>query len=136
MPVGGVVEYQIHDDADIPLSGFCDKLVHILHGAVHFIDLVIVGNVIAVVCLRRAVDRRQPDRPDAEGFEVVQFTGDTLQISDPVSVRILEALDIDFIGVGLLPPFECAGWFWRTLSSFLVTCAACRRECRSSSQQC
>ena len=78
MLIGGVVENKVHDDADVPLFGFADQLIHILHGAVHFIDLIIIGNVIAVVRLGRAVDRREPDRADPEGLEVIKLRGHAL----------------------------------------------------------
>ena len=101
-----MVEHKVHDDPDVPLAGFRDQCLHVLHGAVGRIDVVVVGNVIAVVRLGGDVARGQPDSTHAETFQMVQLGGDAVEVPDAVAVGILEAFYIDFVGDGLLPPDE------------------------------
>ncbi len=101
-----MVEHKVHDDPDVPLAGFRDEGFHVLHGAISRIDVVVVGDVIAVVRLGGDVARGQPDSTHAETFQMVQLGGDAVEVPDAVAVGILEAFYIDFVGDGLLPPDE------------------------------
>jgi hypothetical protein len=58
--------------------------------AVLRIDVLVVGDVVAEVHLRRGIDGRQPDRVHAQFLQVVQPLGDAVQIADAVAVRILK----------------------------------------------
>src|SRR5699024_6366638 len=49
--VAGVVQHQVHQDADATGSGLPDEGAHILHGAEHGVDVLVVGHVVAVVHL-------------------------------------------------------------------------------------
>jgi hypothetical protein len=84
------------------------------------VDVGVVGDVVAEVAHRRAVERRQPDRVDAEPREVPQPRRDPGEIADPVAVRVGERARVDLVDDGGLPPG--AG-----LASFV------RREAHSSS---
>ena len=55
------------------LSGFGNKLVHILHRAEHWIDGVIIGYIIAAVVHRRSIDRADPHVIYAEVFKIIEF---------------------------------------------------------------
>ena len=55
--VGGVVQHQVHNDADVALSGLGDEAVEVSQGAVLRVDILVVGDVIAEVDLRRRIDR-------------------------------------------------------------------------------
>jgi hypothetical protein len=65
---------------------------------------VVVGNVVAVVGHRRAVDRAQPDDVDTEQLEIVQVVQDSAEVTDAVTVAIGEAARIDLVDHGGLPP--------------------------------
>ena len=100
-----MVEHQVHNNADITPAGFGNERFHILHGSVQEIDIVIISNIVSVVRLGRNVEGGNPDRADSKALQVIQFGNDSLQVADAVTVGILKAPDINFIGDGFLPPF-------------------------------
>ena len=60
MLVRRMVCHKIHHDADVTCFRLGKKGVKILHGAEIRMDCVIIGNVVAVVRIRRGVHRRKP----------------------------------------------------------------------------
>src|ERR1700691_5085723 len=104
MLVGGVVEDQIHNDADVALVRFGDKAVEVGEGAVLRVDVGVVGDVVAEVDLRRRIDGGEPDGVDAERLEIVEARGDAVEVADAVAVGVLETARIDFVDDGVLPP--------------------------------
>ena len=62
MLVGGVVQHQIHNDADVALARLSNEAIEIGQGAVLRVDVLVVGDVVAEVHLRRRIAGRQPDR--------------------------------------------------------------------------
>lgn len=60
MLVGRVVHDQVHDDLQAALVRFGKQLVHIGHCAEQRIDVLVVGDVVAVVVLRGLEDQGQP----------------------------------------------------------------------------
>ena len=81
-----------------------DQAVQVGQGAEDRIDVAVVGDVVAEVGHRRAEDRRQPDRVDAEIDEVVEAVDDPGQVADAVAVRVLERARIDLVDDAGLPP--------------------------------
>ena len=57
MLVGAVVDHQIHQQIHTALFCLGDQFVHIFHGAEPWIDGVIIGNVVALICQGRFIDR-------------------------------------------------------------------------------
>ena len=104
MLVGRVVDHQIHHDLQTALVRFGKQLVHILQGAEQRIDILIIGNIVAVVVLRRLVDRGEPHHVHAEVGEVVETAGDALQVADAVAVGILEGTRVDLVDHRVGPP--------------------------------
>ena len=86
MFVGAVVHHHVHEHADLALVGFGNETVEVGHGAVFGIDGFVVGDVVAEVDLRRWVTGGEPDGIDAELFQVVQMSGNALQVADAVVV--------------------------------------------------
>ena len=106
MLIGAVVDDEIHEDIHIALLCLGNQLIHIVHRAEARVDIVIIGNIIALIRERRAVDRREPDDVDTELLEIIQFADNALQITDAVAVRVTEALRVNLIGYFFLPPFS------------------------------
>ena len=71
--VRAVVDHQIHHDGDTAFFRFGNQLVHVGHGAKAGIDVVVVGDVIALVGQGRAVDRREPDDLHPKLLQIVQL---------------------------------------------------------------
>ena len=72
------------------------------------VDVAVVGDVVAEVRHRRAVDRRQPERVDAEPLQVVQPRAHALEVADAVARGVGERARIDLVDDGLLPPHAAA----------------------------
>ena len=56
--IRAVVHHQVHHQADVPLSGFLQQAVHVLHGTEAGIDGLIIRDIIALVRQRALVHRR------------------------------------------------------------------------------
>ena len=102
--VGGVVDHQVHDDLQAALVGLGQHLVHVGERAEHRVDVLIVGDVIAVVVLRGLEHRGQPQHVHAQTGQIVQARGDALDVAHAVVVRILEAARIDLVDDRVRPP--------------------------------
>ena len=61
-----MVHHQIHDDFDACSMGFAQQFLEIGHRPEIGMDVLIIGNVIAVVDIRRSVNRVQPDEIHAQ----------------------------------------------------------------------
>ena len=104
--VGGVVHHEVHYDEDAALTGFQNELVHVVHGAVARIDVVVVRHVVAVVLLWRDVNGREPDRANAEVGEVVELFGKTGERARTFACGVQKALWVGFVHNRVLPPGE------------------------------
>ena len=102
--VGGVVDDQVHDEAHAPLTDALQQTVEIRQGAEHRVDVVVVGDVVAVVRLRGGVDRREPQDVDAEGLQVVELGTNALEVAEAVAVGVFEGARVDLVDDGALPP--------------------------------
>ena len=78
-------------------NNFEYDLVDIVHRAIARVDGAVVGDVVAVVALRRRVERRDPEIADAEVLQVVEALRDAREIAPAVPVRVLERLRINLI---------------------------------------
>ena len=105
MLIRSMVQHQIHDNPDMPSGRLGDQLVHIGKSAEHGVNILIIGNIITVVILGRAVYRRKPDGVDAQFLNIVKLLNNTLKISDSVPVAVAEASGINLIDHCRLPPF-------------------------------
>ncbi len=102
--VRAVVRNPVQRDADPALVGIPQQLIEILERAEEGIDAAVVGDVVAEVRHRRRLERREPERVDAEPREMVEALPDALEIADPVAVRVLVRARIDLIDDAVLPP--------------------------------
>lgn len=104
MLVGGMVNDQIHDELHPAGMDPLEQAVKVLHGAELLHDCPVIADIIAVIVVRRIIDRRAPDGIDAQVFEVVELFINTVQVADPIAVGIFKGARIDLIEHGLLPP--------------------------------
>src|SRR5690242_6794313 len=78
--------------------------VEVGHRAEQRIDPAIIRNVVAEILHRRGIERRNPDRIDAELAQIGDAADDPVQVADAIAVGILERARIDLIDRGGLPP--------------------------------
>ena len=102
--IGGVIHDEIHHQLDVPLVQLPQKRIKILHCSKFGHDLFIVTDIISHVRIRRIIHRAQPDRADAQPFQMIQPGDDAGDISDPVAVGILKAARVDLVKYPFLPP--------------------------------
>ena len=65
--------------------GLREHLVEVGQRAEQRVDVAVVGDVVAGVLLRRALERAEPQRVDAERGEVVEARRDAGEVADPVA---------------------------------------------------
>ena len=107
--VGGVVDDQLGDDAQVAALGFLHEAAEIPHRAEGGIDVAVVGDVVAVVAAGARIERQQPQRGDAEVVQVVEPLGQPGEIADAVAVAVGECLDVQLIDDGVLVPQPVVG---------------------------
>src|SRR4051812_12727741 len=104
MPVRGVVRHEVEDDLQAARMRGRNERIEIGKIAEQRMDILVVADVVAEVGHRRGIDRRDPKRVDAQIDEMAEPRLNTLQIADPITVRILERARIDLIDDSSLPP--------------------------------
>ena len=102
--VAGVVDDEVHDQPHPAPVQLGDQLVELRQRAEQRVDVLVVADVVAVVGLRRGVDRREPQDVDAEVGQVVQPLQDAAEVADAVAVGVLERAGIDLVDDGAGPP--------------------------------
>lgn len=103
--IGGVVDHQIEHDADIESMRFGHQLIEILQRPELRLYLFVVRYVVAVVDVRRLIDRVEPDRIDAELGDIGQLLLHPTDVANAVGVGILETPRVDLIDNRPTPPF-------------------------------
>jgi len=99
-----VVADPVEDDAQLTPMRFVDQPIERLQRAESRLDVAIVADVIAELFQRRRITRRQPDRIDAEPFEIVEACRDTIEIAQTVAVGIEKRWHEQLVDRSALPP--------------------------------
>ena len=104
MLVAGVVDDEVHDQAHAATVQSLDEGVEVGQGSEEGVDVLVVGDVVAVVVLRGAVDGAEPHDVDAQLVEVVEAGGDAGDVADAVAVGVGEGAGVDLVDDGAAPP--------------------------------
>ena len=104
MLVGSVVDDQLGHDADVAAVRLLDEAVEIRERAVARVDVLVVGDVVAVVTQRRRVERQQPEAVDPETFEVLELLGQAGEVADAVVGAVEKGADVRLVDDGVLVP--------------------------------
>jgi hypothetical protein len=83
-----VVDHEVDEHTYATLFRAVGEFDKIADRAVTRIDAVIVGHVVAVVAMRRDLERHQPDGRDAETMQIIETAHQTLEVADAVAVGI------------------------------------------------
>src|SRR5438128_9261096 len=100
---------EVDDDADAAAVGLGEQSVELPETPECRVDVAVVGYVVPEVGHGRPIERREPDRVDAERpgravVQVIEACRDPREIPDAVSVRVLERAGIDLVEDALAPP--------------------------------
>ena len=82
-----VVDDEVDEHTYAALLRSMSEFDKIADRAVTRIDAVIVGHVVAVVAMRRDLERHQPDGRDAETMQVVEPARQALEVADAVALE-------------------------------------------------
>ena len=104
MLVGRVVDDEVDHHADAPLASQAEKIHEVSEGAEARIDIVVVGDVVAVVAIRRRMKGQQPHARNAQGVQVVHARRETREVADAVAIGVLKGLDVDRVDDRVLVP--------------------------------
>ena len=104
----GVVQHEIADHAQAARMRRIEEAAQVVQGAVVRMHVEIVGHVVAVVAARRRVVGQQPERVDAERYQIVQSREQAGEIADAVVVAVEERLDVDLVDHRFLVPVDPA----------------------------
>jgi hypothetical protein len=85
-----VVGHEVEQNLKPPPMGLHQQVVEICQVAEAWIDVAIVGNVIAEINHRRRVNGRDPDRFDPKADKIVEPLLYPFEVADAVVVRVLK----------------------------------------------
>ena len=72
--------------------------------AVGRMDVVVVGDVVAVVAPGRGVERQQPDGVDAEVLDVLELLGEAREVPAAIAVAVEKGAYVHLVDHGVLEP--------------------------------
>ena len=104
MLVGRMVDHQFSDHFQSTAMRFTHELPEVAHGSVGGIDVLVVSDVISVVAHWRRIKRQQPQRRHAQIHQVIQLFCQSREIADPVTIGVMECLDMQLVDDGVLVP--------------------------------
>ena len=86
MLVAGVVDDEVHDDLEPALVRAGDQLVDVGEATEQRVDVLVVADVVAIVVLRRLVDRRQPNHVNPQRGKVIELRDDAMDVTDAIAI--------------------------------------------------
>ena len=78
---------KVENDFELSAMRFLNEAVESFERAEDRINPAIISDIIAEIMHGRGIDRRNPDRVDAEPEEIVQPPPDPVEIADAIAVR-------------------------------------------------
>jgi hypothetical protein len=84
---------------------FINEAVETFERAEDWINPTVISDIITEVTHWRGIDRRNPDRIDAEPDKIIEPLPDTIKIAYAITVRVLKGPGVDLIDCPDLPPF-------------------------------
>ena len=106
MLIRGVVHHQIHHKLDAVLMCGRQQLVEIGHRTELGHNRPVIRNIVAIIVIRRGVNRGKPDNIYTQLRQVRDFFGDAGQIADAVAIGVVEGTRVNLVHNGLLPPLN------------------------------
>jgi len=106
--VGGVVEHQLGDHTQVAAVRLADERAELGACAVLRMDVVIVGDVVAIVTPGGGVEGQQPDGVDAEVLDVLELAREPDEIADAIVVGIEERPHVHLVDDRVFEPQRVA----------------------------
>ena len=106
--VGRVIDDQLSDDSQSAFVRFGEKRAEIVERSVVWIDIEIIGDVVAVIAQRRRIKWQEPDRGDAELLEIIEFLDQSSEIADAVAIAVADSFDMQLVDDRVFVPQRIA----------------------------
>ena len=92
-----------------------EERLKILERAEVRIDVVIIGDVVAVIAQRRWIERQKPDRGNTEFLQIIELLDQPAKIADTVTVTVMKSLNMQFVDDRVFEPKRVGDRFTRRL---------------------
>jgi hypothetical protein len=99
-----VVWNKVEDDFEPFCMRLINKAIKCCQRAEDRINPAVVGDVVTKVMHRRGINRRNPDRIDAEPDEIIEPVSNAIEIAYSIAIRILKRPRVDLVNCASLPP--------------------------------
>ena len=107
--IRGVVDDKLGDDPQVATMRLADEGLEVRHPPKRRVDVLVIGDVIAVVAQRRRIERQQPQRRHPQILQIIELAAQPLEIADPVVIGVEEGLDVQLIDDRVLVPKRVGG---------------------------
>jgi hypothetical protein len=102
--VARVVDDDVDDELHPARMQLRNEPVDVLDRPEERVDALVVADVIAVVRLRRGIERRHPDDVGPERLDVVKPVDEPRQIAETVTIAVRETPRIHLVDHAVAPP--------------------------------
>src|SRR3984893_16520056 len=100
-----VVWNKVENDFELFCMRFINEAAETFERAKDRINPTVISDIITEVMHWQGIDRRNPDRIDAEPDKIIEALQDTIKIAYAITVRVLKGPRVDLIDCPDLPPF-------------------------------
>src|SRR6516225_324581 len=97
MLIRRMVDYQLGDNAQIAAMCLAHECLEIGHPPIGRVDVLVIGNVVAVVAQWRGIERQQPQRGDPEIVQIIELAAQPVEIANAVVISIKERFYVQLI---------------------------------------
>src|SRR5215470_5378592 len=104
MLIGGVVHDQLDHHLQTTIVRGIQEGTEVIDGSIHWVDVQIVGDVIAIVLEGGREEGQDPQTSYTQVLEIVHFLNQARKIADSVRVAVLECLNVELVDYRVLIP--------------------------------
>ena len=107
-----MIDNQLSDHAQPAFVRFGQKRAEIVKRSVVRINVVVIGDVVAVIAQWRRIKRQEPDRGNPEFLEIIQFLDQAAKIANPIAVAVVKSFDVQLVDDRVFVPKRITDdWF-------------------------
>src|SRR6266436_2340351 len=99
-----MIDHQFRDHTQIALMRRIKKCAEISERAEVWVDVEIIGDVVAIVAQRRRIKRQEPNGCYAELLQIIELLDQATEIAHSIAVTVAERLDVQLVDDRVLVP--------------------------------
>jgi hypothetical protein len=104
MVAGGMIDDEVDDHSHSERLRVAHAFHEVPGRAVLGVDAIVVRDVVAIIAVRRRVERLEPETGDAQAVQVFQPPAQPLEIADAVPARVHVLVDVEAVQDRILVP--------------------------------